>query len=276
MRKKREFVEGAFYHVTSRTNDRIRVFENNLGRKIMLMVLQDAKDKFHFDLANFCIMPTHIHLLVRPGQGVNLSLIMMWIKTRSAKRWNAIHGSTDHMWGSRYFARIVNGGQAFDDVMAYIDQNAVKAGLVEKPADWQACGAFCRELNIAGMVDFPRAVDGAGCVMPPAVSRLLPPDQLEHTIKYPVAYAGAVEKLAGIVPAIPKIDDAGATNRTAYLRYFSRTADYLIHAYDGEDTMFGKMRFNSYPAEAEYRKFSLSSLKSSPYMQLDFSWAPDM
>ena len=68
MRKKRELVENAFYHVTSRTNDKIRVFENRLGRKIMLIVLQNAKDKFHFRLANFCIMPTHIHLLIKAGK----------------------------------------------------------------------------------------------------------------------------------------------------------------------------------------------------------------
>jgi putative transposase len=66
MRKKREIVDGAFYHVTSRTNDKIRVFENNLGRKIMLITLQDAKDKFKFRLTNFCVMPTHIHLLIKP------------------------------------------------------------------------------------------------------------------------------------------------------------------------------------------------------------------
>jgi len=59
MRKKREFIDGAFYHVTSRTNDKIRIFENRLGRKIMLITLQKAKDKFHFRLANICIMPTH-------------------------------------------------------------------------------------------------------------------------------------------------------------------------------------------------------------------------
>ena len=52
MRKNREFIEGAFYHVTSRTNDKIRVFENRLGRKIMLMTLQDAKEKYRFRLAN--------------------------------------------------------------------------------------------------------------------------------------------------------------------------------------------------------------------------------
>jgi len=48
MRKKREFIAGAFYHVTSRTNDKIRAFENNMGRKIMLITPQDAKDKFLF------------------------------------------------------------------------------------------------------------------------------------------------------------------------------------------------------------------------------------
>jgi putative transposase len=59
MRKKREFIDGAFYHVTSRTNDKIRVFENNLGRKTMPITLQDAKDKFHFRLTDFCVMPIH-------------------------------------------------------------------------------------------------------------------------------------------------------------------------------------------------------------------------
>jgi putative transposase len=97
MRKKREFFDEAFYHVTSRTNDKIRVFENKLGRKIMLMTLQDAKDKFRFRLANFCVMPTHIHLLIQPETGSILSEIMQWIKAQSAKRWNTIHGSTDHL-----------------------------------------------------------------------------------------------------------------------------------------------------------------------------------
>ena len=56
--------------------------------------------KFGFRLANFCIMPTHIHLLIIPGEGASLSRIMQWIKTHSAKRWNSIHGSTDHLWGN--------------------------------------------------------------------------------------------------------------------------------------------------------------------------------
>ena len=74
MRKKREYTEEAFYHVTSRTNNKVRVFENKLGRKTMEITLQDAKGKFHFRLTNFCIMPTHIHLLIQPDGDAMVSI----------------------------------------------------------------------------------------------------------------------------------------------------------------------------------------------------------
>jgi putative transposase len=154
MRKKREFIAGAAYHVTSRTNDKKRVFEGNVGRKTMLLVLMDAKEKFGFSLANFCIMPTHIHLLIIPGERGNLSQIMHWIKTHSAKRWNGIHGSTDHLWGARYFARIIKEPREYFHVMEYIDRNPVKAGLAESAGEWKASGAYYIRHNLSGLVDY--------------------------------------------------------------------------------------------------------------------------
>ncbi|MDR2028456.1 MAG: transposase [Treponema sp.] len=154
MRKKREFIAGAAYHVTSRTNDKKRVFECTVGRNTMLLVLEDAWVKFGFRLANFCIMPTHIHLLIIPGEGGNLLQIMHWIKTHSAKRWNRIHGSTDHLWGARYFARPVKDPREYFYVMKYIDQNPVKAGLAQSVGEWKASGAYYIRHNLSGLVDY--------------------------------------------------------------------------------------------------------------------------
>jgi len=153
MRKKREFVTGAFYHVTSRTNDKIRVFENNLGRKIMLITLQDAKDRFHFQLTNFCVMPTYIHLLIKPDPATSLSDIMKWIKTISAKRWNGIHGSTDHLWGKMFFARAIKDHEEYDAIMEYIDQNPVVVGLAAAPDEWKAAAAFYKKCGVSTLVD---------------------------------------------------------------------------------------------------------------------------
>ncbi|GHT69524.1 hypothetical protein FACS1894110_19140 [Spirochaetia bacterium] len=154
MRKKREYIEGAAYHVTSRTNDKIRVFERRLGKKVMLMVLDGAKKKFGFKLMNFCIMPTHIHLLIMPGPGENLSKIMQWIKTHSSKRWNQLHGSTDHLWGNRFFERPIKDLRDYLYVMNYIDQNPVKAGLSPRVGEWKESGAYYIQENIKGLVDY--------------------------------------------------------------------------------------------------------------------------
>jgi len=154
MREKRKYIPGAAYHITSRTNNKVQVFGCNVGRRIMLLTLQSAKEKFGFRLHNFCIMPTHIHLLLTPSSNTNISQIMHWLKTRSAKRWNCIQGSTDHLWGARFFARQVNDMQDFFSVYNYIDQNAVKAGLANIPQNWEASGAYFIANNICGLVDF--------------------------------------------------------------------------------------------------------------------------
>ena len=142
MREKRLLIDGAFYHVTSRTNNKINAFECNTGTNIMLLTLKEAKEKFQFRLANFCVMPNHIHLLIAPAEDTNLSKIMHWIKLISAKRWNFSKNCCNHLWGNRYSSRIIKNDTDFYNVMEYIDQNPVKAGLCITPNEWYAGGAY--------------------------------------------------------------------------------------------------------------------------------------
>ncbi|GHV46421.1 hypothetical protein AGMMS49546_34380 [Spirochaetia bacterium] len=88
------------------------------------------------------------------GEKGNLSQIMHWIKTHPAKRWNSIHGSTDHLWGERYFARMVKDRCDFSFIMQYIDDNPVKAGLARETGDWKASGAYYVRNNLSGIVDY--------------------------------------------------------------------------------------------------------------------------
>jgi len=278
MRKKREFPDGAIYHVTSRTNDKIRIFENKLGRKIMLMTLQAAKDKFRFRLANFCVMPTHIHLLIEPREGVLLCQIMQWIKTKSAKWWNKVHGSTDHVWGNRYFAREIKNPEEFDIVMNYIDQNPVKSELVTVPADWKACGAYYKARKLPGLVDFSLTERQNNVKLlspiPPFVSRLLPPAQLSNVTQFYGVYADVIDRLYSVVKDMPMIGDTDINRQPlVYLHYFSATADYYFCEYDGQDTLWGKVKFKMYhPDDTSYKMFSLKELKSNEFLELDFGW----
>ena len=120
----------------------------------MLLTLEEAKEKYRFRLANFCIMPTHIHLLIKPEEGESLSKIMQWIKIHSAKRWNCIHGSCDHVWGQRYFARPIKDLYDYFSVFEYIDKNPVKSGLALWPQEWRPSGAYHIAHGLSGLVDY--------------------------------------------------------------------------------------------------------------------------
>jgi len=142
MRTKRVLIEGGTYHVTSRTNAKHPAFSEKLGRKIALLMLREAKETYGFTLHNFCVMPNHIHLLITPEAGTNLSDILRRIKISIAKAWNRTYNSSNHFWGERFFSRLIRDPDDYSAVSEYIDQNPIKAGLVEKTEDWDACYAY--------------------------------------------------------------------------------------------------------------------------------------
>jgi putative transposase len=140
MRKKREFIEGAAYHVTSRTNDKKRVFECNVGRKTMLLFLENAKGKFGFRLVNFCICPYpsahHSRQRGKPLADYALDQDPFGETMEPYTRFNRPPVR------ERYFARIIKDPREYFYVMDYIDRNPVKGGLVHDVGEGKTSGAY--------------------------------------------------------------------------------------------------------------------------------------
>ena len=240
----------------------------------MLITLQDAKDKFNFCLTNFCVMPTHIHLLIKPEEGTGLIEIMRWLKTRSAKRWNFIHGSTDHMWGNRYFARAIKDNEEYEAINDYIDQNPVKAGLTASPEEWKASAAFYKKHEIPGLVDLSVNDSRKEIILLPSIpfsiSRLIPPAQLDRIMHYMGAYADMLDRLYNLLQKIPNISETEIkAEQKTYLHYYTNTHNYFISGFDKDDTMYGKVCSNVYPVETKFQKFSLSELMKNPFLKLE-------
>ncbi|MDR0785473.1 MAG: transposase, partial [Treponema sp.] len=136
MRSLRILVYGATYHVTSAIDHGDMYLLDPLFKTLFLFFVEKAKRKFHFQLWDFCIMGNHIHFLIKPGKDANLSEIMQWIKCNFAKAWNKAHGRKGHVWGERFYSRIISGTTDFLQTRDYIMENPVKAGLVERAVEW--------------------------------------------------------------------------------------------------------------------------------------------
>ncbi|MDR1326059.1 MAG: transposase [Treponema sp.] len=139
MRHSRQFQDGATYHVTSEVNRNEMDLKPSQIKTMLLTFIKKAKQKYPFQLLNFCIMDNHIHLLIKPERGQSLSKIMQWIKGNFARYWNKAHNKrSSHLWGRRFFSKIVNNARQFLRVFDYI----VKYPRItsEQPAAKNGCG----------------------------------------------------------------------------------------------------------------------------------------
>ena len=150
--------DGAEYHVTARINRSEMILSPEIDKMLLLSVIKRAKKRYCFQVKNFCIMNNHLHLLIKPGNNESLSRIMQWILSVFAMAWNRKHHLTGHVWGERFFSRIIAGIVDFLRVFIYIDENPVYAQLVDHPRRWEFGGLWHHKNGITGITDKPEAI----------------------------------------------------------------------------------------------------------------------
>lgn len=80
-------------------------------------------------------METHVHLVVTTPEP-NLGRGMHWLSGTYAQKFNARHGRSGHLFGDRFFSRVVVTNSHLVAAIAYVLANPVRAGLVERPEHW--------------------------------------------------------------------------------------------------------------------------------------------
>jgi len=69
----------------------------------------------------------------------DLSCFMQGLKRRFSQWFNKTHNRTGTLWEGRFKSMIVQDGYAARVMSAYIDLNAVRAGMVARPEDYRFC-----------------------------------------------------------------------------------------------------------------------------------------
>ncbi len=142
-------------------------------------------DGTRYQLHAWVVMPNHVHALITPLHGESLSAILHSWKSYTAKeakkalgaratrpqegRENAAETAAlpgGKFWQEEYFDRMIRDEAHWFNVVRYIEENPVKAGLCARPEDWPF-GSACRgEEKRAGRPrsqdDLPLADGGTG------------------------------------------------------------------------------------------------------------------
>ncbi len=89
-----------------------------------------------YALHAYVIMPDHVHVLMKPLAGWNLSQIVQGIKGFTARLINESLGRRGAAWQPENFDHLVRNEHDWQTKFDYIHENPVRAGLVERPEDY--------------------------------------------------------------------------------------------------------------------------------------------
>ncbi len=138
--------ENCFYHITSRGDDRKKIFLSGTDYEKFLEYLEIAKDRFRFHLYAYCLMGNHYHLFIETLQP-NLSKIMQYINTSYTVYYNKKRKKTGHLFQGRYKSIMVDEDSYFLELTRYIHLNPVKAKIISLPQEykWSSYKGYLKE-----------------------------------------------------------------------------------------------------------------------------------
>jgi len=135
VRKPREWVEGAIYHLSPTGNAGRLVFVDDIDREKFTALSSELAPRYGVLIIGYCLMGNHLHLLVISGPD-GLSRFMQVLLGRYSRWANRRHGGDGGIFETRFHTTPVDHDAHLWTVAAYIDLNPVKDGFVERPEEW--------------------------------------------------------------------------------------------------------------------------------------------
>ncbi|HUT54505.1 MAG TPA: transposase [bacterium] len=128
-------LEGSTYFVTS------RVKNGNLSPEEIQFVLNHIKkgDPEFYQLIGAVVMPDHLHLMIKPNPGIELSRITKGLKGATAREINKMRHARGSLWQDESFDRIIRSQEELDEKIKYMLDNPVKKGLAEIGFLYEGC-----------------------------------------------------------------------------------------------------------------------------------------
>lgn len=107
----------------------------SLQSKTMLSILSNPNNQY-VQIIAYCLMPTHIHLILKQLKDNGVSVFMSNILNSYARYFNVSHGRKGPLWEGRFKSILVSTDEQLLHLTRYVHLNPSSAGIVTNPEDW--------------------------------------------------------------------------------------------------------------------------------------------
>ncbi len=129
-------VPGFPHHVTQRGNRRRQIFFSDEDYHLYLDLFGAQCRKWNVEIWAYCLMPTHVHMILTPGSEIGLARALGETHRRYTSVINARLRTTGHLFQGR-FGSVVMDEDYLLAAIRYVALNPVRARLVPRAEDWR-------------------------------------------------------------------------------------------------------------------------------------------
>lgn len=135
-RRARQRSKSLIYHIMMRGVDRQEIFCDDEDRFRFIETLKRYKSEKGFEIYAYCIMNNHVHLLMNE-KDYSISDIMKSINISYAMYFNKKYRRIGYLFQNRFNSEAVNDDEYLVNVIRYIHNNPVKAGITIRASEYQ-------------------------------------------------------------------------------------------------------------------------------------------
>ena len=136
-RLERVWIEWPIYFITTCTFRRRSVLASTEVAEILTDEWRNARDRHGWAIGRYVIMPDHVHFFCSAELDAKALPIFMqrwkeWTSKRMARELNLSRTA----WQEEFFDHVLRSSESYSQKWDYVKENPVRAGLVNKSAEW--------------------------------------------------------------------------------------------------------------------------------------------
>lgn len=130
-----------------RGNDRQDMFATDGDRLMFLRLLREASIAHHVAIHGYVLMPNHVHLHATGAFAGGISKMVQHVGRKYVPAVNSQWGRCGSLWQSRYKSHEVDSDIYALNLLQYIEENPVRAGIVGDALDFPWSSHRCNALG---------------------------------------------------------------------------------------------------------------------------------
>jgi putative transposase len=127
------------YFITAGTFCKKNLLQSERMAELFCQTMYRYRAERKLLLHAFVVMPNHIHLLLTVPKGLTLERVVQFIKGGFSHAAGNLMGAAGPLWQKSFVDRRVRDLAEFERYKSYIEQNPVRAGLVEVAGQYRYC-----------------------------------------------------------------------------------------------------------------------------------------